>query len=98
MIRLNYQDSRWLATGSLTGQASTGFCELLLLAGACDEALILDVSGVERIDMHGVQTLAAFVNSGSGNRIEKPSAAVRNYLARVGALSLISDEWLEETG
>jgi len=90
MIRLAVQGSRWLASGSLGVDSCVAFCELLrLAAGANDEANVLDLSGVESIDMKGVQVLAAFLRAAPGNRIEAPSVPVRAFLSRVGALTTL---------
>ena len=87
MIRLAIQGSRWLASGSLGTASCAAFCELLLLAtNTSDEGRVLDLSGVESIDMKGVQVLAAFKAAAPGNRIEAPSEPVQAFLARVGAL------------
>lgn len=90
MIRLSVQGTRWIATGSLRAEACSSFRELLLLAeNSLDPVAprVLDLSGVDSIDMPGVQVLAAFVATSPRHRIEAPSEAVRELLTRVGALT-----------
>ncbi|MGC4087727.1 MAG: hypothetical protein QM756_07490 [Polyangiaceae bacterium] len=93
MIRLSVQGTRWMASGALVSESCTAFCELLL--GACDssnEPAVLDLSGLESIDMHGVQVLGAFLRGSPHYRIEAPSEPVRAFLTRVGAFSLLVAE------
>ena len=90
MIRLAVQGSRWLASGSLRADSCVAFCELLRLAAdSHGEANVLDLSGVESIDMKGTQVLAAFLRTAPGNRIEAPSEPVHAFLSRVGALTTL---------
>ncbi|MGC4093305.1 MAG: STAS domain-containing protein [Polyangiaceae bacterium] len=85
-MQLTLEGSRWLASGELCRETCAAFRELLLRAvEAGDGVSVLDLSGVERIDMHGAQLLASFLGASSEHRIEQPSEPVREFLQRVGA-------------
>ncbi len=95
MMRLSVEGSRWLASGSLGADACASFRELLLLAESSaptGEPRELDLSGVESIDVKGVQVLAAFVATSPSHRLLGASDAVRTLLSRLGALTLLEKE------
>jgi ABC-type transporter Mla MlaB component len=71
--------------GSVTAESVAELRELLLLGADCDDPQVMDLSGVEALDVKGVQLLAAFLKTQNGNRIERPSAAARALLLRLGA-------------
>ncbi|MFZ5896185.1 MAG: STAS domain-containing protein [Myxococcota bacterium] len=94
MIRLSVQGSRWHVSGSLGADSCASFCELLRLASESNQRAgsVLDLSELESIDMKGVQVLASFLATSPENRIVAPSAAVRDFLRQVGALSRLVGE------
>lgn len=95
MIRLSVEGSRWLASGTLGADSCASFRELLLLAESstpAGEPRELDLSGVESIDVKGVQLLAAFVATSAAHRLLGASDAVRTLLTRLGALTLLDRE------
>ncbi|MFZ5896137.1 MAG: STAS domain-containing protein [Myxococcota bacterium] len=85
MPSLTKVGDRLIAAGSITSDSVDGFRELLHLLisnDACAE--VIDLSGVEHIDLEGAQLLAEFVETRPDIRLERPSPTARELFGRIG--------------
>jgi len=86
MTRLLAMDLTIRATGELTESSAQALDQLLSLVSTDrDTAWTIDLSGIVAIDSEGARVLSNFMREAPRARMTRPSQAVREFFASLGA-------------